>query len=229
MLTIENHFFTAYIKKKRKRFRELTISWASRNLRRFPWRENPSPYSILVTEILLRRTTAPAVKRVYPIFIRKYPDICSLARASIAEIEVILESLGYHKERAKILHFIADYIQNNFGGKIPNSKNDLMKIPHIGQYTAGAILSIGFGVPASMIDSNIERVLRRVFCSRIPSKGKIGLILKAAELLVPKSDHKIYNLGLIDLGAVFCKYDNPRCTPCPLKDICDYYLYYRMA
>jgi A/G-specific adenine glycosylase len=223
LLTEEKRSFIAYVKKKKKIFRELLISWARDNLREFPWRENPTPYSVLVTEILLRRTTAPAVKRVYLLFIGKYPDIEGLAKANMTEIEGILASLGYHKERARILHSIADFIQKNWRGKIPNSKNELMKMPHIGQYTAGAVLSLGFGIPSPMVDSNIERVLRRVFCSKVPPKGKMELILTAAELLVPEKDHKTYNLGLVDLGAMLCKHNNPKCELCPLRDICDYY------
>lgn len=210
------------VKAKRDSFRYEIISWARRNLRSFPWREDPTPYSILIAEILLRRTTAAAVRRVYSIFMERYPNIESLAKAEIYDLMNIIAPLGYHKERAKILRKIADYILKRYEGKIPCSKADLMQIPHIGQYTAGAILSLGFGIPSSMVDSNVERVIRRVFSSKVPAKGQMTIVIKIADLLVPETDHKIYNLGLIDHGALICRFDNPRCDGCPLENLCEY-------
>jgi len=137
------------------------------------------------------------------------------------DLQKAIAPLGYYNERAKIFHEIANHVQNNFEEKIPNSKEDLMKIPHIGQYTAGAVLSIGFGISSSMVDSNVERIIRRFFCSIIPLKGKMSQIIKAAELLVPKKNHGIYNLALVDLGSLVCRFDKPRCDICPLKERCD--------
>jgi len=208
---------------KRKRYFQLKmISWAKKNLRNYPWRRKISPYSVLVAEILLKRTTATAVERVFPSFLEKYPNIKSLAGAKRDDLKHLMATLGYHKERSKIFIRVAQHLERQYDGKIPNSKEALMEIPYIGQYTAGAILSMGYGKCASMVDSNIERILRRFFCTFMPNSGKQRWVLRVAGTLVPAKNHMLYNLGLVDHGALVCRYGKPRCPICPLTERCDY-------
>jgi len=210
-------------REKREYFQSKILEWASENLRDFPWRRGTTPYSVLIVEVLLRRTTSTAVKRIFPTFLERYPDVKALAKAKRLDLQEIMSPLGYHIERAKIFLEIANYLEANYGGEIPRSKEALMRIPHVGQYTAGATLSFGYGIPSSMVDSNIERIIRRFFKSRIPPKGKLSWIIRTAEELVPEKKHRIYNLALIDYGALVCRYDTPRCVKCNLRRKCDYY------
>jgi len=211
----------AQVERRKYDIRRAILEWGRHNIRDFPWRRNRSPYKVLVSEILLRRTTASAVLRVYEAFLARYPDVWSLAKADLGELESLLKTIGYHKERALILQEIANVIVCKYGGEIPKDKDELLRIPHIGSYIAGAILSLGYGIPAAMVDSNVERIYSRVFAKSIPKKGLRHAILAIAEGLVPPERHEVYNYALLDLGATVCRYDRPRCKICPLSGLCD--------
>jgi A/G-specific adenine glycosylase len=211
------------ISERRKRaFQSAVIDWAKENFRKFPWRERRTPYSVFVAEVLLKRTTATAVLRVYSRFMELYPGFRELAEADRAELEKLLSSIGYHKLRAAALIEMAEYVTEEYRGRLPPSKEGLLKIPHVGPYTAGATLSLGYGISAAMVDSNVERILKRVFCVSLPPRPSLKIILDLAETLVPRRGHQAYNFGLLDLGALVCRYDRPRCQTCPLKTVCDY-------
>jgi len=207
--------------RRRDRFQRAVLDWASRNLRDFPWRRDRTPYRVLVAEVILRRTTSTAALRVYEEFLRRWPDIRALSEADEGGLEALLESVGYHRRRAMILKVIAQFIVDEYHGEIPRDKGLLLRIPHVGPYIASAVLSLGYGVPAAMVDSNVKRILSRSFRDSIPARGKSGLIYTLAEALVPTESHVPYNLGLIDMGALVCRYDRPRCSKCPLEAVCD--------
>jgi len=210
--------------KKTELLRQLK-EWGDKRLRRFPWRENTTPYRVLVAELLLRRTTSSAVRRIYEAFLTKYPNPSLLANADTKELELTLSTIGYHKERSKILKEVARFIVKEYDGKILGNKEALMKIPHVGPYTAGAILSFGFGIPSSIVDSNVERIIKRVFSSSLPDSGVHTAIKKVAEALISREplENRLYNLALLDLGALVCRYDKPRCAECPITAVCDFY------
>jgi A/G-specific adenine glycosylase len=207
---------------KKPEFQRAVIGWAISNIRDFPWRKGRTPYRVLIAEVLLRRTTASAVRRVYENFLKSYPTTKDLANANKKELEASLSSLGYHKQRAKILKNIAAFIIREYHGKIPSSAENLLSIPHVGPYIAGAVLSFGYGVPAAIVDSNVDRILRRVFFSSISDKAPPRTIQDLANELVPKHKHQLYNFGLLDLGSLVCRYGMPRCQACPLRAVCDY-------
>ena len=199
-----------------------TINWAKHNLRSFPWREKRTPYSILVAEFLLKRTTATAVARIYSDFLDQYPSLYELANADIEKMEAFLKTIGYHKLRAREFKETANIIINRYEGKIPNEIDKLISIRNIGPYTAGAILSLGYGKPAPMLDSNVERIYNRLFFNVIPEKAKQKWFREISFILVPKKDHSIFNLSLIDLGSLICTYHKTYCEKCPLSNNCDY-------
>jgi len=201
--------------------RKALLGWASAHLRRFPWREGRTPYRIMVAEFLLKRTTSAAVTRVYDGFVAKYPGVRELAQADISELEDFLETIGYHRLRARALKETARHILENFGGQIPSTLEELRSIPNIGSYTAGAILSLGYDKRAPMVDSNVERVLKRLFSNCLQGKISMGKLDKVARVLVPDEDHDLFNLALIDLGALVCRYRKPLCDECPLYRTCD--------
>jgi len=208
---------------RKDEFQQLILRWAEQNLRDFPWRKNPTPYVTLITEVLLRRTTASAVLRIYPAFMREYDDPKRIAAVEETELASALSTIGYHKQRARILKAIAKYLIEKFNGTVPCSKESLLEIPHVGSYTAGAILSLGCGQPSAMVDTNVERIYGRVFLSHLPKRGRKRLIEPIASMYVPPDKHQTYNFALLDLAALICTYGIPRCGKCPVKGLCDYF------
>lgn len=204
--------------------RSCLLVWAETHFRCFPWREAPTPYSVLVAETLLRRTTASAVSKLFNAFILQYPDIQKLAEADRDKLEKLLLKVGYNKQRARILIEIAQFAVNHYNCQIPGDKKMLLKIPHVGDYTANAIMSLGYGIPSAMVDSNVSRIIKRVFKSQLPEKVSLKTIQTVADMLAPQEGNQRYNLTLLDFGALICTYGIPKCTICPLNQICDYFL-----
>jgi A/G-specific adenine glycosylase len=211
------------IESRKASIQRSVVNWGRTNFRRFEWRENRSPYSVLVSEILLKRTTAMAAAHVYSKFMSLYPNLEELAKAQSRDVERLLRKIGYHKRRAKMLIEIANYIQEEFHGKIPASKQDLLEIPNVGYYTANAVLSLGYGTPAAMVDTNIERILCRLFLKHFPKKPRISTVQRIADLISPTINNQDYNYALLDLGGLICRYGSPKCKLCPIRKLCDYY------
>lgn len=207
--------------RKKRGFANRIISWARDNLREFPWRRDRTPFRVLVAEFLLKRTTATAAEKVYKDFISRYPDIESLSRADRNELETTLSRIGLQKQRGKGMLEAARFIVDNYQGEIPADRSRLLEVPHVGDYTADAVLSLGFGVPTGLLDSNVERVLKRLH-SKIEGLDKKTLA-QLAESYAPEKDNDLYNLGLLDLGALVCRYDKPLCGSCPVRGLCDYH------
>jgi A/G-specific adenine glycosylase len=193
-------------------------SWAEAgsNYRSFPWRKRPTPYRVLVAELLLRRTTAAAVQRVYEDFLAAYPDLDSLSGANNAELEAVLKTIGYHKSRAIIFKEVASDLISKYGG-IPDSLENLLAVKNIGLYTAAAIISLGYCRPLPMVDTNVTRVLSRVLDKKISQKEAF----LALRHVLPH-DYKRFNLSLLDFGASVCTYGVPLCYKCPVAKYCSY-------
>lgn len=206
---------------KREDIQRAILNWARNNLRDFPWRENRTPYRILVAEFLLKRTTAQAVSRIYDRFIERYPGIEELAESKIVDLEGMLQTIGYHKVRAKELVKTANFILREFDGEVPKNLTVLNSIPNIGPYTAGAIRSLGYNEKEPMVDSNVERILKRVFMKSLPEKVSTKKLRLIADVLVPSEKHSSFNLALLDLGANICSYRKTNHNECPLRSLCD--------
>lgn len=203
--------------------RNSLLGWAETNFRYFPWRESPTPYSVLVTEVLLRRTTASAVSKIFHAFMLQYPNIERLAEADRGKLEELLLKVGYNKQRADILIEMARFVLDQYNCKIPDDKEELLKIPHVGDYTANAILSLGYGIPTAMVDSNVSRIIRRLFISHLPEKVSFNIIQRVANIIAPKEGNQRYNLALLDFGGLICTYGIPKCTICSISQVCDYF------
>ena len=212
------------IESRKAHIQEGILTWGKQNYRKFAWRENRTPYSVLVSEILLKRTTASAVQRIYKKFMLRYPNIGVLAKANREKLEELLLRIGYHKRRTGILIDIGKYILNECNGQIPKSRKELLEIPFIGQYTAGAILSFGYSIPSAMVDSNIERIITRLFSKDFSDKSTARIVREIADMIAPDKENQAYNYGLLDLGAVICRYGIPKCNTCPINMFCDYCL-----
>lgn len=205
--------------KRKTELTELILSWSEKNLRDFPWRKNRTPYRILLAEFLLKRTTAAAAEAVFGEFVKRYPDLLQLSKANRDELKSLLSKIGLQRQRTKAVLKASSFIFDEFRGDIPSEREKLLEIPHIGPYTAGAILSLGWKERAVMLDSNVKRVLSRVHSN---NKDLGNHLEDLANFYVPSARHARYNLGVIDLGGLICRYDKPRCDRCPLREICDY-------
>ena len=201
-------------------FRTRLQSWAEDNLRDYPWRKTKDPYSILVAEFLLQRTDADTVVPIYKAFLTQYPTLERLAIADIRDLAQLLQPLGLFF-RAKRLSETARIINQKYGGKIPESETELLKLPGIGKYTARAILSQAFKQSAAVLDTNVARIIERFFGikgGRIKSRCKI--LWNAAETVAPDTNVGHWNLTLLDFGALTCTARNPNCDVCPLYEKC---------
>ncbi|RLE90446.1 MAG: A/G-specific adenine glycosylase [Thermoprotei archaeon] len=201
--------------------RKRVIEWEKKNWTPYPWRVDRTPYKVLIAELLLKRTTRQAVAREYPKFIQKFPDFNAIYSAPMEEVEEAFKHLGLYKQRAKQLKQLAEVIIRRYRGRVPDRWEDLVALPGIGIYLAGAVLSFGYGKKAPVLDSNVIRLLMRL--TGIKAKRHEDY-LRILWKLVPDEEHDYFNYGLIDLGALVCHYKRPRCDSCPLKEFCVYYL-----
>ena len=213
----------ASIELKRVNFQNAVLRWADSNIRHYAWRnKGRSPYEIMVAELLLKRTTAAAADHLYEEFLRKYPNIDALAQATEEELAQDFNSVGLYTQRAKAVAKLSEHLIEYEAGSTPHSLDRLSKVPGLGSYSARAVLSFGYGKPEAVVDSNVVRVLRRVFYQSMPERPTEKLFQELADAVLPKNTHREFNFAMLDLGALVCRYVRPRCNLCPLVSICDY-------
>jgi A/G-specific adenine glycosylase len=203
-------------------FQKKLLSWYDLKARPLPWRKTRDPYLIWISEVMLQQTQVKTVEAYYRRFIDRFPSVKELARAAPDEVMKSWEGLGYYG-RARHLHRAAREVVDRFGGLIPDTLEELISLPGIGRYTAGAILSIAFGKREAVLDGNVIRVLSRMFHItediRKSSTGK--LLWSLSESLLPKRRLRDYNQALMELGALVCRIRNPACSDCPISGICE--------
>ena len=199
---------------------EKLLLWYHENSRTLPWRSDPTPYKVWISEIMLQQTQVETVIPYFERFMARFPDLASLAQAEESEVLQIWEGLGYYS-RARNLHKAARVIINDFDGRIPSDINSLKSLPGIGAYTAGAIASIAFGAPEPALDANIRRVTIRLLDLHDPQGNKTDEILwNFSRQVLPDKRAGDYNQALMDLGGAICKPNDPLCHHCPLNDEC---------
>ncbi len=201
--------------------RKALLRWFAENARELPWRQSRDPYAIWVAEIMLQQTRVSTALPYYERFLKRFPTVEKLARARLDSVLKLWEGLGYYS-RARNMHRTAQEIVTRFGGRLPQTTEELLTLPGIGRYTAGAIASTAFSERTPMVDGNIERVLCRLF--RIKGNRKENAVRKrlwtiAAEILPPDSVGQ-FNQALMELGSEVCTPRNPRCTDCPVRRVC---------
>lgn len=200
---------------------ELLLPWYLKARRQLPWRANPTPYSIWVSEIMLQQTRVETVIPYYKRFLERLPDIQALAKAPLDEVLALWSGLGYYR-RARALHAGARLVLANHHGEFPRDGKAALEIPGVGPYTAGAVLSIAYNLPLPVVDGNVERVLTRLFRMRgDPRKSTTQKALRAfAEEQIPKGRASDFNQALMELGATVCTPVSPSCDRCPLAKLC---------
>ena len=203
--------------------RRSLLMWAEGHLRDFPWRRpGTTLYGVLVAEILLKRTTARAVARAYCSFIDQFPNLDSLVLADYERLESVLRPLGLYRQRAKGLKEMAQFLVTEYEGLVPRDIDALSRIPQVGPYAARALVSFGHGFPAAVVDSNVVRVLSRLFRERLTPAETLEKYQEIADVLLDKANHQKFNWALLDLGSLVCRYDMPKCHECPLARYCEH-------
>lgn len=220
----------------RQAFRRRLLAWYDEHGRDLPWRRASDPYHILVSEIMLQQTQVDRVLPKYEEWLGKYPTLASLADAPIDEVVQAWYPLGYNI-RPRRLHSIAREAVASYGGALPSDEATLLSFKGIGQYTAGAIRSFAFRERAAILDTNVARVLYRVFAHE-GVNGSTGTRARAAagswrtntatrkrlwaisHALVPRKRAFDFNQALMDFGAMVCVARKPKCLLCPMASMC---------
>ena len=197
------------------------LNWYHREKRDLPWRDTKDPYCILVSEFMLQQTQVKTVIPYYRRWIKSYPSACNLARAREASVLKHWEGLGYYS-RARNLHRSAKMIVKEFGDQVPDTMEEILKLPGVGRYTAGAVLSIAFNQDVPVLDGNVKRVLSRLFCLKEngANPASENRLWQLAENLIPSGGAGDFNQALMELGATVCLPQKPLCLLCPLNAVC---------
>lgn len=201
---------------------EYLLDWYDLNARILPWREDTNPYYIWISEIMLQQTRVEAVKPYFDRFIDKLPTISSLANVEEEKLLKLWEGLGYYN-RARNLKKAAITVIEEYKGELPASYEELLKLPGIGPYTAGAIASIAYRIPVPAVDGNVLRVTKRVAASLDDiTKQKVRKQLEEdLKEIMPKDRPGDFNQSLMELGATICLPNGkPLCTKCPIMHLC---------
>ena len=200
-------------------FANTIISWFQENGRALPWRETKDPYAIWLSEIILQQTRIVQGWEYWERFMAQYPKVEDLAAASEDDVLRLWQGLGYYS-RARNLHAAAKQIVAL--GKFPDTLEDIKALKGVGDYTAAAIGSFAFDIPAAVVDGNVYRVLSRYFGIDTPINSTQGKkeFAALAQSLIPASDAAAYNQGMMDFGAIQCTPQSPKCLLCPLAETC---------
>jgi len=203
----------------RARFRRALLRWYARHRRDLPWRETRDPYRVLVSEVMLQQTQVDRVIPKYHEFLGRYPTLEALAAADVADVRRTWYPLGYNIRPVR-LHNIACEAVARYGGRLPDDEHRLRGFLGIGRYTAGAVLSFAYGRRAPILDTNVRRVLGRVFHGEDGRRVSARALWELAALLLPRRQVYDFNQALMDFGATWCTAKKPRCPTCPMRRFC---------
>jgi A/G-specific adenine glycosylase len=205
----------------RRRFRRILLAWYRANGRDLPWRRTDDPYHILVSEVMLQQTQVDRVLPKYHEWLAKYPSLEALAEANEREVARTWRPLGYNI-RPRRLQAIARESVARYGGSLPSDEATLLSFKGIGAYTAGALRSFAFRQRAAILDTNVARVLFRVFVRNGDIKAHTVRkhLWVVSETLVPRKEFFDFNQALMDFGATVCVARQPKCGICPMTKVC---------
>ena len=206
---------------KKEELSEALVKWYYKNARQMPWRviggAHPNPYEVWISEIMLQQTTVQTVREYFVRWINRFPTVEKLAEADIEEVLLYWQGLGYYT-RARKIHECAQILVQKYEGKLPQNRDELLKLPGIGPYSASSIAAFGFNLPETVVDGNVIRVIARLYgIEKAVSKDEI---FKLAEPLTHQEKPADYASAIMDLGAVVCTPQNPSCLICPWQKDC---------
>jgi len=198
--------------KSTQAFTRKLLRWYGQHARDLPWRRTRDPYRVIVSEFMLQQTQVSRVSEFYPRFLKQFPTIERLARARPKAVMEAWDGLGYYA-RARNLHALAREV-SGVGGRVPAEPDELIKLPGVGRYTAGAVACFAYEKPVPAVDTNVKRVLEREF----RTKDVWGL----AAAIVPKTGKRAwrFNQAIMELGALVCTARKPKCPKCPVRREC---------
>ncbi len=201
--------------------KDLLINWYRINARNLPWRNNPLPYNIWVSEIILQQTQMSRGVEYYQRFIQKFPEVTSLASADEHDVMLLWQGLGYYS-RARNMLATAKEIVDKFNAVFPDKYEELISLKGIGDYTACAILSIAYNKPFIVTDGNVLRVISRLFAiqTTVDNRQTVSMIKEIARKIMQEQNPAFFNQALMELGAIICKPKNPDCFLCPVSSHC---------
>ena len=204
--------------KWRRKLRASLLAWFARSARQLPWRSDPTPYHVWVSEIMLQQTQVATVLDYYRRFIAAYPTVNDLAAADEHELMRLWEGLGYYR-RARSMHAAAKLVVSQYDGLFPSTYEQVLALPGIGRYTAGAILSISGDQRLPVLEGNTVRVYSRWIGMRagVQSTSAKAKLWDFASAMLPKSGSGQFNQAAMELGALICKPKSPSCAVCPVQ------------
>ncbi|QFG00180.1 A/G-specific adenine glycosylase [Psychrobacillus glaciei] len=205
----------------KKQVSNALVSWFEEEKRDLPWRKTKDPYKIWVSEVMLQQTKVDTVIPYYERFLTKYPSLESLANAEEEELLKEWEGLGYYS-RARNLQAGVKEVIEEYHGVVPSTRKEISTLKGVGPYTAGAVLSIAYGVPEHAVDGNVMRVLSRLLLIKEDiAKPKSKKIFEEAVMeLIDEENPSSLNQGLMELGALICTPTKPKCLLCPVREFC---------
>lgn len=206
--------------RRERPFKRKLLAWYRLAARDLPWRRTRDPYRVLVSEFMLQQTQVSRVLDYYERFLRRYPSLESLARARPRAVREAWDGLGYYRRAANLRRLAAEVVARR-GGVVPSDPRDLVRLPGVGPYTAGAVAAFAYEHPVAAVDTNAARVLRRVFGCRTARSATA-----MAQRLQPRRG-KIawqFNQAVMELGALVCTARAPKCGECPVNSLCNWFL-----
>jgi A/G-specific adenine glycosylase len=203
------------------RVQQSILRWYRKHGRSLPWRDNPDPYQVWLSEIMLQQTQVATVLGYFTRFLERFPTIAALAQAPEADVLHAWQGLGYYG-RARRLHAAARAIVEGNQGQFPRDLAEIQKLPGLGRYTSQAIASFAFGQPVGVLEANTIRLWTRVCAADgDPAKSPLhGELWQLADQITPKSNAADFNQAVMDLGSMICTPRAPQCGQCPLADVC---------
>ncbi|TFH28986.1 MAG: A/G-specific adenine glycosylase [Promethearchaeota archaeon] len=201
------------------------ILWFNKNGRDLPWRKTHNPYHILVSELMLQQTQVDRVIEYYQQFLNALPNFEAVAQAPESLLLKLWEGLGYYN-RVRNLQKTARIILEKYNGTFPTQKEEILSLPGIGEYTAGAVMTFALNLREPIVDTNVNRILHRIFL--YPTKNSENstftkILWLLSENLLPEENYWEFNQGIMDFGAIHCTGTKPHCFSCYLKEFCQYY------
>ena len=208
--------------KSTQAFTRKLLRWYGQHARDLPWRRTRDPYRVIVSEFMLQQTQVSRVSEFYPRFLKRFPTVYDLAKAKPKAVREAWDGLGYYA-RASNLHALARVVSKTMNGKLPDDTEKLDDLPGVGRYTAGAVACFAYEQSVPAVDTNVKRVLERVFLKGEGRREKDVWVL--AKRLVPKDGKRAwrFNQALMELGALVCVARKPRCPVCPVRNECRYW------
>ncbi|MED0665335.1 A/G-specific adenine glycosylase [Bacillus badius] len=204
-----------------EQFQHDLLHWYEAEKRELPWRTDKDPYKVWVSEIMLQQTRVDTVIPYFERFIAQFPTVEALAEAEEEKVLKAWEGLGYYS-RARNLQAAVREVQEKYGGKVPDTKEEISSLKGVGPYTSGAILSIAYGVPEPAVDGNVMRVISRLLSvwDDIAKASSRKIFEEAVRQLISKEDPSSFNQALMELGALICTPTSPSCLLCPVREHC---------